>query len=93
MRRIYLIGKLLASLLCLCLGMVAQDVTGSVQGRVTDATGASVPGAKAELVNEQTNVITTQNTDAGGAFIFNLVQPGSYTVRITARGFQTSASG
>jgi len=78
------------ALLCLSFATFAQDVTGSVQGRVTDATGASIPDAKAELVNEQTNTLSTQNTESGGSFIFNLVQPGNYTVRITAKGFQTS---
>ncbi len=91
MRRTMPFGRVLLALLCLSIVSLAQDVTGSVQGRVTDATGATIPDAKAELVNEQTNAVSTQNTDASGAFIFNLVPPGSYTVRVTAKGFQTSA--
>jgi len=90
MRTRLLCGRVLLALLCLSFATFAQDVTGSVQGRVTDATGASIPDAKAELVNEQTNTISTQNTESGGSFIFNLVQPGNYTVRVTAKGFQTS---
>src|SRR5688572_19579256 len=72
----------------------AQDITGSVQGKVNDPTGAFVPGAKVELVKEQTKVVTTQSTDGSGSYIFNLVPPGEYSIRVSASGFQSAlASG
>ena len=76
--------------LCFAAAVFGQDITGSVQGTVTDQTGAAVPNAKVELANEQTNVVTTQTSDANGAYIFNLVPPGSYSVRVSSQGFQNA---
>jgi hypothetical protein len=70
----------------------AQDVTGSVQGNVKDPTGASVPNAKVELLNEQTKVVTTQTSDNSGSYIFNLVSPGQYSIRVSAPGFQNAVA-
>jgi hypothetical protein len=72
--------------------LYSQDVTGSVQGKVNDPTGATVPNAKVELVNEQTRVVTAQTSDASGSYIFNLVPPGKYSIRVSAAGFQSAVA-
>src|SRR5688500_1238163 len=64
----------------------SQDITGSVQGRVTDPAGAAIPNVRLELVNERTNVTSNQTTSAEGSYIFNLVPPGRYTLRAAATG-------
>ncbi|MGH9629577.1 MAG: carboxypeptidase regulatory-like domain-containing protein, partial [Bryobacteraceae bacterium] len=71
--------------------VLGQDVTGSVQGRVTDPTGAAIPNAQVELINEQTNAASKQTTDSAGAYIFNLVPSGRYTVTASAEGFGTAS--
>jgi len=68
----------------------AVDIAGSVRGTITDPSGAVVPAAKLELINEGTNLVTSKVTDANGGYAFNLVDPGTYTVRATAQGFKAS---
>src|SRR5688572_1983044 len=68
----------------------AQTFTASLQGTVSDSTGASVPSARIALVNEGTNVKQERVTDSRGAYLFTLVPPGSYKLTVEATGFQTA---
>src|SRR5262245_35356799 len=68
----------------------AQTFTASLQGTVTDATGAAAPNARVVLVNEATNVKQEKNTDSRGAYLFTLLPPGSYKMTVELRGFQTA---
>ena len=54
----------------------AQTFTASLQGTVTDSTGAIVPNARITLVNEATNVNRVKSTDSRGAYLFTLLPPG-----------------
>lgn len=60
-----------------------------VTGRVTDASGAVVPGAQISL---RDNTGTTRETTSGGDGKFNLagVPPGHYELKVEAPGFETS---
>jgi hypothetical protein len=64
--------------------------TSVVTGTVTDPSGAVVPGATLTLVNKNTNQTLTATTDASGHYVFPAVAPGPYTLRVTAKGFQTT---
>ena len=66
----------------------AQEYRARVQGVVTDPSQASVVGAKVTLRNVNTGVESTRETDASGRYLFDFVQPGTYTVTIEAAGFQ-----
>jgi len=68
----------------------AQDVTGTVQGAVTDASGARIAGATVNLVNQGTQQTLTRTSSDSGDYYFNLVPPGQYTVSATASGFKTA---
>jgi hypothetical protein len=68
----------------------AQEFRGSITGKVTDPNGAVVPGASVVLKNVETNTTATVVTNAEGGFDFPLVQPGKYTLTITAQGFSTA---
>ena len=46
----------------------AQDYRGSVVGRVTDGTGAVVPGANITVVNEGTNVPSATRSNGEGHY-------------------------
>ena len=66
----------------------AADTTGSIQGTVADPSAAALPGVQLELKNQTTNVILIQQSDASGHFVFNLVPPGTYNLRVEATGFR-----
>ena len=68
----------------------AQIDTGGVTGTVTDSTGAIVAGATVKLVNEATGVSSAGVSTSTGAYSFNAVRPGSYTLQVEAPGFQTT---
>jgi len=63
--------------------------TGSIQGTITDSTGAVIPGATVTLLNVATQVKRTGTTDSGGVYIFPNIEVGNYTVTATAPGFET----
>ncbi len=65
----------------------AQEVYGSIQGKVEDAQGAAVVGATVELVTEQRT--RTATTDSEGTYQFLNVTPGMYKVQVSASGFGT----
>src|SRR5579864_8242081 len=88
-------AALLAALFCLFTvapkGALAQSSsTGTVSGTVTDNTGAVVPDAAVTLTNTATGNSRTATTTSSGQYIFAYVVPGTYDVKVTKQGFQTS---
>jgi carboxypeptidase family protein/TonB-dependent receptor-like protein len=63
--------------------------TGSIQGTVTDPSGAVVAGAAVSATNLATGVRTDRKTTDAGFFVLPLLPAGDYTVTVTATGFQT----
>jgi hypothetical protein len=68
---------------------LAQTVTGTISGTVKDSTGAVVPGAQVEVLNQDTGIARTAQSDAAGRYSAVLLPLGSYKVTATAQGFQT----
>ena len=66
--------------------------TGSIQGIVTDPTGAGVPKATVNLVNTATQVSAAATTDASGNYRFVSLAPGSYKLTAEASGFAKSTA-
>ena len=70
-------------------GVNAQTLTqGAVNGTVTDPSGAVVPNATVTLKNDATGTISTTTTNKTGFYQFSLLPPATYTVAISAPGFQ-----
>ncbi len=67
----------------------AQASTSDVHGTVTDTTGAVVAGAQVTLTNTGTNFSQKTTTNAKGFYVFPQVNTGTYSVTITAEGFQS----
>ena len=66
-------------------------MTGAFQGTVTSsATGEPVAGATALIINQQTGQTYTKTSDQRGRFYQGLLQPGVYTIRVSAQGFATA---
>src|SRR5579862_1204468 len=66
-----------------------QETTGGLQGTVKDPAGAVVPRAK--VVITSTTLIGSKEviTDSSGYYRFANLPPGSYTITVTAQGFDT----
>ncbi len=93
--RAYPVGKfalatmLMMFLLWCCSPAVAQTTLGSITGKATDPSGASVSGAVVTITNEDTNVARDFTTGTDGVYTVSDLEPGVYRVRVTATGFKT----
>lgn len=67
----------------------AQSGAGSIQGTVTDVTGAVIPGASIHVVNQATGVATDTKSNNVGFYQVPSLFTGTYAVTITASGMKT----
>ncbi|MEP7274309.1 MAG: carboxypeptidase-like regulatory domain-containing protein, partial [Acidobacteriota bacterium] len=72
--------------------VLAQTGTSRVIGNALDNNGAVVPGAKITITNEGTNASVTTTTGSSGAYAFDSLQLGSYTISAEAQGFKKFVS-
>jgi hypothetical protein len=64
------------------------QATGTLTGTVADPTGAVVPGATVIMKNDSSGDERKTVSNNDGFFSISAVQPGDYTVRIVAKGFE-----
>jgi hypothetical protein len=69
----------------------AQAVSGTIVGTVTDESGAVVPNANVVISLAGQNVSHTRTTNESGNFTEPNLEPGTYSVVITANGFKRQA--
>src|SRR5690348_12856471 len=78
-----------AALLLSCAASIyAQESRGTVNGRVSDPSGAIVPGAEVRAINEQTNVAASAKTNDAGNFSIPFLLPGTYKLSVDLTGFK-----
>lgn len=70
----------------------AQGTTSRVAGVVTDTSGAVLPGATVTLTNDGTGVAFSSVTNESGAYAFDAVQVGRYTIVVELQGFKRFVS-
>src|SRR5262252_3450759 len=80
-------------LMCAVFGLaghiaLAQVTTGRITGAVTDASGATVPGATVTVTQTETDASATFVTDAAGTYSATALKIGTYTVSAEKQGFQ-----
>lgn len=84
--------KKLALLLVLILfsaaAILAQNYRGRIEGLVTDASGSVVPGANVTLIDVGTNIQTARQSSGSGMYLFDLLNPGTYTITVELKGFR-----
>lgn len=85
--------SLVAILLCMTLSTVAQTVTGTIRGIVTDTSGAVVPGATVTATNTATGVATVAKSNQSGEYSIRFLQIGQYKVAVEATGFSKASYG
>jgi hypothetical protein len=84
------VRRTLLALLILTLGLPAAhaQVSASIRGIVTDASGAPVAQATVSTKNVETAVVRTTNTDDAGRYLVLALPVGMYEVRISKNGFR-----
>src|SRR5262249_15745583 len=91
----------LSSIICLCTLFIVSTFnqpafaqatiqSGSIQGTVSDPSGAVVSGAKVTITNKATAQKIALTTNASGAYNSGPLAPGDYPVRLEAGGFATA---
>ena len=65
----------------------AQTVGASVQGTISDATGAVLPGASITVKNSGTGTTTELLSDERGRYLVPLLQSGEYEIQVSLQGF------
>src|SRR3954463_7164169 len=83
------IRTVLLFLAAVAVAMAQVGGAGSIQGTVTDPSGAIVPNAAVTATNVATGVETTRQTTGAGLYVLSPLAPGEYRVRVAASGFQT----
>src|SRR5258708_39549368 len=63
-----------------------QTSTGSLRGQVKDPSAAVIPGVTVTTTGRG-NTVRVATTNQQGSYVMNGLAPGSYTVRIMAKGF------
>ncbi len=86
--------KAIILLVIAAISAIAQTGVGAtLVGTVTDSTGASVAGAKVNVVNTGTNFVTETTTGSDGAYYVPYLIPGDYQVKVSSPGFKEFVRG
>ena len=67
----------------------AQTFRGAINGTVTDAGGAAIPGAQVQATDDATGIARQTTASGSGDFNFPDLPLGSYTITATTTGFNT----
>lgn len=70
----------------------AQSITQTIQGLVSDATGAVIPGATVSYMNLDTGVSQSVQSNETGNYTFALVPVGNYEITCQLEGFKTNTT-
>src|SRR5436190_8623674 len=80
---------IISVLLAVSISVAAQVTTADVVGRVTDSSGAVVPGVTIVIENVGTGANRSVISSDTGDYVFNLLPVGRYSVRFELPGFKT----
>ena len=84
------VGLFLLAVSCASLMLHAQLSTrATINGTVTDSTGAVVADATVTITDDATKVATVSRTNSGGSYVVPNLNPASYSVTIAKAGFKT----
>lgn len=89
-----LAARIFLLVLCLCAfspRIFAQRYLGTIGGQVTDTTGAKVVGANVTAVESTTHYTTNVVTGSDGTYQMPALQPGTYSITVSAPGFRKEA--
>ncbi|MGB7134056.1 MAG: TonB-dependent receptor [Acidobacteriaceae bacterium] len=84
-------GKTCFVMICACLlgpAMAHAQAFGTINGTVTDPSGAVLPNVPVLAIASQTGAQTRAVTNVRGEFTFPTLLPTQYAITVTAKGFQ-----
>ena len=67
-----------------------QEVTAAIVGTVDDPSGAPIKGAKVTATDTERGTVYQSETNESGSYNINRIPIGTYELKVTAQGFQTS---
>ncbi|MDE1175739.1 MAG: TonB-dependent receptor [Edaphobacter sp.] len=70
----------------------AQVANSTITGRITDNTGAIIPGGQVTLTKSDTGLVQKSVTNQDGIYNFPSLQTGPYRVQVTQAGFKTATT-
>lgn len=80
---------LVCCLLLCCIAHAQTTQVAQVSGRVSDPTGAVVPGAQVKITNTETGFTRAVQTDADGVYVLPNLPVGQYKLEVQKEGFST----
>ena len=89
MSKLVLLSKLVLFLCCTAASIPAQETRGSLTGRISDPSGAVIPGVRVLAQSAGTGVKTETKTNHEGVYQLPYLLPGNYRVTAEAQGFKT----
>lgn len=72
-----------------CAPVPAQSTNATISGGVTDPLGNFIPQAQVNVVNDNTGIVYSTQTNGSGLYLIPVLPPGSYHVQVSRRGFKT----
>jgi Carboxypeptidase regulatory-like domain/TonB-dependent Receptor Plug Domain len=92
-RQRFLVAVFAVLFLCFPMLLKGQELQGTLNGTVSDPSGAVIPGATVTITQNGVNGASrTVQTNAQGSYTATNLPAGNYTVTVTAAGFQTSTA-
>ena len=88
MRRSWALWCAIAAMLFVMTPRVWGQDNATINGTVVDASGALVPNAEISLTNSATKQVRTDSSNSAGVFRFANVGIGTYSLTVSASGFQ-----
>src|SRR4051812_5985958 len=80
---------LFALLLLAAAPAFAQLATAELNGRITDSSGAVLPGATVTATQTATGLVRTDVADANGSYLLSNLPTGPYKLEVTLQGFRS----
>ncbi|MBN9663223.1 MAG: carboxypeptidase regulatory-like domain-containing protein [Acidobacteria bacterium] len=68
----------------------AQGYRASITGKITDPSGAAVPGATVRATDTATNIEAKATSNSEGLYVITFLLPGNYRLAVEAAGFKSS---
>lgn len=85
----FIVGLLLAAVMLISLPSYAQQLTATLNGTAYDQSGAVVPNAQVVVKNESSGDSRQTTANNSGYFTLTALQPGTYSVTVSAPGFRS----